>query len=146
MMLQEGTEMILGYTDLPDPSAARCRSAHEMIERMSDKWSLHVIGTLRKGPCRFNEIRRAIDGVSQRMLTLTLRGLERDGLITRTVFPSVPPRVDYELTKLGFSLLDIVAAVIGWADKNQSAIAEARQRYDKANVTDLAPRPINSRQ
>lgn len=75
MMLQEGTEMILGYTDLPDPSAARCRSAHEMIERMSDKWSLHVIGTLRKGPCRFNEIRRAIDGVSQRMLTLTLRGL-----------------------------------------------------------------------
>jgi DNA-binding HxlR family transcriptional regulator len=78
------------------------------------------------------------------MLTLTLRGLERDGLITRTVFPSVPPRVDYELTELGFSLLDIVARLIGWADKNQSVIAEARQRYDEANTTDLPPRPKSS--
>jgi DNA-binding HxlR family transcriptional regulator len=79
---------------------------------------------------RFNELRRSIGGISQRMLTLTLRGLERDGLITRTVFPTIPPRVDYELTTLGRDLLDPVSALGAWAIRNQAKIARARERFD----------------
>ena len=82
------------------------------------------------GPKRFNEIKRLIDGISQRMLTLTLRGLERDGLVTRTVFPTIPPRVDYELTKLGHSLLEPVSSLGLWARQNRSSIEAARRRFD----------------
>ena len=78
-----------------------------------------------------NELKRSIDGISQRMLTLTLRGLERDGLITRTMFPTIPPRVDYELTDMGRTLLEPVMALVSWANKNQLAIAEAHKRFDE---------------
>src|SRR4051812_24772688 len=81
-----------------------CRMVSSVLARVGDKWSVLVVMSLGQGPKRFNELRRMIDGVSQRMLTLTLRGLERDGLVTRTVFPTIPPRVDYELTDLGRSL------------------------------------------
>ena len=84
------------------------------------------------GPRRFNEIRRALGSISQRMLTLTLRGLERDGLVTRTVFPTIPPRVDYELTMLGRSLLEPVNGIGLWARQNRAAIHEARLRFDTA--------------
>ena len=80
---------------------------------------------------RFNELKRSIDGISQRMLTLSLRGLERDGLITRTMFPTIPPRVDYELTDMGRTLLEPVMALVSWANKNQLAIAEAHKRFDE---------------
>ena len=89
-----------------------------------------VVTTLGDGAKRFNELRKALGSISQRMLTLTLRALERDGLVTRTVFPVIPPRVDYELTRLGRSLLDPVSGLGLWARKNRSAIAAARQRFD----------------
>ena len=102
----------------------------EVLSRVGDKWTVLVVGELGNGRKRFNEIRRALGSISQRMLTLTLRGLERDGLVTRTMFPTVPPRVDYELTKLGRSLLEPVSGIGLWARQNRAAIAEARQRFD----------------
>ena len=85
---------------------------------------------LGEGPKRFNEIRRSLGSISQRMLTLTLRGLERDGLATRTVYPTVPPRVEYELTRLGRSLLDPVSGLGAWARQHRAAILDARRRFD----------------
>jgi DNA-binding HxlR family transcriptional regulator len=102
----------------------------EVLARVGDKWSVLVVGTLGRGPRRFNELRRDIEGISQRMLTLTVRGLERDGLITRTVTPSIPPRVDYALTELGHSLLEPVAALGAWAVNNRTTVDAARQAFD----------------
>jgi len=116
-----------------------CRAISEVLARVGDKWSVLVVTLLGEGPRRFNELRRAIGGISQRMLTLTLRGLERDGLVTRTVFPTVPPRVDYALTPLGRDLLEPVSALGAWALRNQGKIARARERFDgAANATDAA--------
>ena len=103
-----------------------------VLARVGDKWSVFVIMMLFDGPKRFNEIKRMISGISQRMLTLTLRGLERDGLVTRTVFPTIPPRVDYALTALGRDLLTPVSALGAWAVRNQEKIACARQQFDDA--------------
>ena len=125
--------------DLPDPSTAGCRAAREILDRIGDKWSLYIIGSLAKGTRRFNELKRDIDGISQRMLTLTLRGMERDGLITRTVYPTIPPRVDYDLTELGRTLLEPVMALVNWANDNQLAIAEAHQRFDEAPEPRVTP-------
>jgi DNA-binding HxlR family transcriptional regulator len=101
-----------------------------VLARVGDKWSVFVIMMLFDGPKRFNEIKRLVGGISQRMLTLTLRGLERDGLVTRTVFPTIPPRVDYELTDLGRGLSEPVIALGGWAKDHQSEIEAARSRFD----------------
>ena len=109
-----------------------CRAVSEVLSRVGDKWTVLVVSTLGDGPRRFNELRKALGSISQRMLTLTLRALERDGLVTRTVFPTIPPRVDYELTKLGRSLLDPVSELGLWARKNRVAIAQARGRFDAA--------------
>ena len=109
-----------------------CRGAASILARVGDKWSVFVIMMLGSGPLRFNELKRLVGGISQRMLTLTLRGLERDGLVTRTVFPTIPPRVDYELTKLGQSLLTPVNGLGLWARQNRAAIRNARQRFDAA--------------
>ena len=92
----------------------------EVLSRVGDKWTVLVVSTLGDGAKRFNELRKALGSISQRMLTLTLRGLERDGLVTRTVFPTIPPRVDYELTRLGRSLLDPVSELGSWARKNRA--------------------------
>src|SRR5437667_12899990 len=108
------------------------RGVASILARVGDKWSVFVIMMLGDGPKRFNEIKRMIGGISQRMLTLTLRGLERDGLVTRTVFPTIPPRVDYELTKLGRSLLEPVSGIGLWARQNRAAIQDARLRFDTA--------------
>jgi len=107
-----------------------CRAISDILSRVGDKWSVLVVTRLGDGPLRFNELRRTIGGISQRMLTLTLRGLERDGLITRTVFPTVPPRVDYALTALGRDLLNPVSALGAWAIRNQPKIARAREQFD----------------
>jgi|SRR5215204_41719 len=123
---QEGTIGIPGTLHVPED----CRAVSEVLSRVGDKWTVLVVGELGNGRKRFNEIRRALGSISQRMLTLTLRGLERDGLVTRTMFPTVPPRVDYELTKLGRSLLEPVSGIGLWARQNRAAIAEARQRFD----------------
>jgi DNA-binding HxlR family transcriptional regulator len=102
----------------------------QILDRIADKWSLLVIALLDKRRLRFTELRREIDGVSQRMLTVTLRQLERDGLVHRTVHPVVPPRVDYELTPLGASLHETVQALVTWTDTHQREIAAARSAYD----------------
>jgi DNA-binding HxlR family transcriptional regulator len=107
-----------------------CRAVSDVLARVGDKWSVLVVTRLGQGSRRFNELRRAIGGISQRMLTLTLRGLERDGLVTRTVFPTVPPRVDYDLTPLGRDLLTPVSALGEWAVRNQTKIARAREQFD----------------
>jgi len=114
------------HKDLP----GGCRAVSDVLARVGDKWSVLVVTLLGQGPRRFNELRRAIGGISQRMLTLTLRGLERDGLVTRTVYPTVPPRVDYGLTPLGRDLLVPVSALGDWAIRNQGKIARAREQFD----------------
>ena len=107
-----------------------CRAVSQVLSRIGDKWSVLIVNMLGQGPRRFNEIRRMVGGISQRMLTLTLRGLERDGLVTRTVSPTVPPRVDYALTDLGRSLLVPVSALAQWALANQRTMEAARQHFD----------------
>ena len=107
-----------------------CRAISDVLARVGDKWSILVVGRLGKRTMRFNELRRDIGGISQRMLTLTLRNLERDGLITRTVFATVPPRVDYALTPLGSSLLRPVSGLSDWALANKARLAEARRKFD----------------
>src|SRR5947207_8490976 len=118
-----------------------CRAVSAVLARIGDKWSVLIVSRLGKGPMRFNELRREIGGISQRMLTLTLRGLERDGLITRTVFPIVPPRVDYELTGLGRSLLIPVSALGEWAIKNRGKIEDAQIRFDHG-CSEKGKRPL----
>src|SRR3982750_336657 len=110
-----------------------CRGVASILARVGDKWSVFVIMLLGGGPKRFNEIKRMVGGISQRMLTLTLRGLERDGLITRTVFPTIPPRVDYELTDLGRGLWKPVEALGQWAFEHQPQIQGARNEFDTRN-------------
>lgn len=109
-----------------------CRAIGGVLARIGDKWSVLIVSRLGARPMRFNELKREIGGISQRMLTLTLRGLERDGLITRTIFPTIPPRVDYELTALGRSLLEPVMALSAWALKNIGKIETARAKFDGA--------------
>ena len=107
-----------------------CPAVREVLHRVGDKWSVQIVALLGDGAMRFSELRRAIEGISQRMLTLTLRGLERDGLVTRTVFPEIPPRVDYELTRLGKTLLEPISALADWAEAYRTSIQEARERFD----------------
>ncbi|WP_214401347.1 winged helix-turn-helix transcriptional regulator [Pseudonocardia lacus] len=103
----------------------------QILDRIADKWSLLAIALLDRRPLRFTELRRAIDGISQRMLARTLRHLERDGLVSRTVHPTVPPRVDYELTTLGATLHETIKALVVWTEDHQREIAAARTAYDK---------------
>ena len=111
-----------------------CRAVSEVLSRVGDKWTVLVVTTLGDGPKRFNELRKALGSISQRMLTLTVRALERDGLVTRTAVATIPPRVTYELTKLGRSLLDPVSGLGLWARRNRSAIEDARSRFDTAQT------------
>src|SRR5688500_14988522 len=115
---------------MKDPSNPVCRTISTLLSRIGDKWTVLVVATLGDGPRRFNELRREIPSVSQRMLTLTLRHLERDGLVNRTVTPSIPPRVDYELTDLGRSLQGPVLALSQWALDNVGTIHAAHARFD----------------
>jgi DNA-binding HxlR family transcriptional regulator len=112
------------YEPLPE-----CQ-ARDILGRIGDKWSLYVITRLGEGTRRFTDLRRSVEGISQRMLTVTLRGLERDGIVTRTVHPVVPPRVDYALTPLGRTLLDTVGTLVTWAEEHVGQIENARTTYD----------------
>ncbi len=118
-----------GHTGVP--ARPDC-GAREILDRIGDKWSVYIVAMLGDGPQRFSALKRMVDGISQRMLTLTLRGLERDGLVTRTVHPTVPPSVEYGLTALGRTLLEPVMALAAWAEKNRGRIQHARDRFDKA--------------
>src|SRR5438046_2386206 len=110
--------------------AAECPAIREVLSRVGDKWSVQVVALIGDGPRRFNELRKSIEGISQRMLTLTLRNLERDGLVTRTVFPEIPPRVEYELTASGSALGKAVCAVWEWAIANAADVERARAAFD----------------
>jgi DNA-binding HxlR family transcriptional regulator len=129
---QERKNLSLSHTDVPDESERRhdCRRVTPVLNRVGDKWSMLIVMMLARGTMRFSELKRAIDGISQRMLTLSLRGLERDGLVTRTVTPSIPPRVDYELTELGISLRAPVKALGDWAIAHIDCIRAAQKRFD----------------
>jgi DNA-binding HxlR family transcriptional regulator len=107
-----------------------CLAVREVLNRVGDKWSVLIVQLLADGPKRFSELRRAIEGISQRMLTLTLKGLERDGLVTRTVYPTIPPRVEYELTDLGRTLRKPIQSLANWAQENRERIQQSRNRYD----------------
>lgn len=111
-----------------------CRTVSDLLSRIGDKWSVLVITYLGEKPMRFNEMRRDIGNISQKMLTSTLRNLERDGLVLRTVTPTSPPRVDYELTPLGHNLLVPVQALAEWAIENIGLIVDARTEFDKAKA------------
>ena len=115
---QERTPVLPSNLHVPED----CRAVSEVLDRIGDKWSVLVVAMLGDGRKRFNELRRAIASISQRMLTLTLRGLERDGLVTRTMFPTIPPRVDYELTDLGRTLIVPLQAVHAWTVEHQPAM------------------------
>ena len=132
---QEGTILVPEHTQVTahrlDHESSDCRAISQVLARVGDKWSVLIVSLLGDGPRRFNEIKRLVGGISQRMLTLTLRGLERDGLVTRTVFPTIPPRVDYELTDLGRSLWVPVEALGKWAREQQPEIQAAQRRFDQ---------------
>ncbi|MGH8721940.1 MAG: winged helix-turn-helix transcriptional regulator [Burkholderiales bacterium] len=117
----------------------------QILDRIADKWSLLAIALLEGRTLRFTELRRKIDGISQRMLTVTLRQLERDGLVRRTVYPVVPPRVEYELTPLGMSLHATIQALVSWTEEHQSEIAGARADYDAAAEDADAARALSAR-
>lgn len=125
-----------GPVRVSDPNSHDCRAVSGILSRIGDKWSVLIITRLGEGPRRFNEIKRMIGGISQRMLTLTLRNLERDGLVSRTVTPSVPPRVDYALTELGRDLLIPVAALGDWAIRHQPCILAARAQFDRSEAAE----------
>ena len=128
--MKDGTSKSPRHTRDTDPETDPACELRNILDRIADKWSLLVIFVLADGTRRFSELRREIDGISQRMLTLTLRQLEREGLVTRTVFPVVPPRVDYELTPLGSTLLDTIQSLVAWAGEHGHEIAAARAAYD----------------
>ena len=146
--LQDGKNLIPSHSNVTNPGKGRhgdvtglgepslhtagCKNVAPVLNRVGDKWSMLIVMMLSRGPMRFSELKRAIDGISQRMLTLSLRGLERDGLITRTVTPTIPPRVDYELTELGISLREPVKALGDWAIEHIGCIRAAQERFDAA--------------
>ncbi|MBF6437828.1 winged helix-turn-helix transcriptional regulator [Nocardia cyriacigeorgica] len=134
--MEDGTSESLGYCADTDDYTAKQWDTREdcdvrqILDRIADKWSLLTIALLAGRTMRFTELRREIDGVSQRMLTRTLRHLERDGLVRRTVYPVVPPRVEYQLTPLGGSLHETIQALVTWTETHQREIAAARTAYD----------------
>jgi len=113
---------------------SNCRAMSDVLNRIGDKWSVMVVGMLSGGTLRFNELKRQINGISQRMLTLTLRNLERDGLVTRTIYPEIPPRVEYGLTSLGETLRGPIGSLWDWSAANHEAIVAARLAYDERHA------------
>ena len=126
--------MELAHIDVAAPAGmsehSGCQKVSDVLARIGDKWSVLIVMLLGDGPRRFNELKRLVGGISQRMLMLTLRGLERDGLVTRTMYPTIPPRVDYALTALGHSLRTPVKALGDWAFAHHDQIAQAREIFD----------------
>jgi len=113
----------------------------KLLQRIGDKWTIKVVVTLSEGPMRYNQIFKSVGGVSQRMLTLTLKNLERDGLVSRTMYPTIPPRVDYELTERGKTLFEPLNALWTWVETNYEAIERDRQAFDERNTLDTLPHP-----
>jgi DNA-binding HxlR family transcriptional regulator len=125
------TKLKLVEVDYAAEGEANCRALGQIFERIGDKWTIMIVGALSRGPMRFNALQRAIPGLSHKMLTTTLRGLERDGLVTRTAFATIPPRVDYELTDQGRSLHEPLLTLASWARSQQSYIEASRTKFDE---------------
>ncbi|MEU9974443.1 helix-turn-helix domain-containing protein [Streptomyces sp. NPDC051014] len=117
-----------------DPDTCRVR---EVLDRVAGKWSVQILVAASRGPIRFTELERGIEGISRRMLTLTLRNLERDGLVTRTVYPTVPPRVEYGLTPVALELHETLRRLTDWAERNRGYVARARAAYDADHRPEL---------
>jgi DNA-binding HxlR family transcriptional regulator len=137
--MEEGTSLSASHTDDTGSGGRDIRATmsceiRHLLDRLADKWSLLVVELLGNETLRFSDLRRQIDGISQRMLTLTLRNLERDGLVTRTVYPVVPPRVEYRLTPLGSSLLEAVAPLVAWTRAHRDDIAVAQAACASRNT------------
>lgn len=116
---------------VPEPSVDGCSAIAEMVSRLGEKWTVLVLANLAPGqPVRYNDLRRCIEGISQRMLTLTLKGLEQDGFVCRTIYPTIPPRVDYQLTGLGQELIAPLQVLYEWALEHRPLILEARSRFE----------------
>ena len=118
--------MSLSHKKVTEMSPEECNTIRETLDRVGDRWSIYVVAQLRDGPLRFNALKRSVEGISQRMLTLTLRSLERDGLVVRTVHPTNPPQVEYALTALGETLLQPIIALISWAEEHRTEVRGAR--------------------
>ncbi|MDB5686156.1 MAG: hypothetical protein JWR77_745 [Rhizorhabdus sp.] len=131
----------MGETNIdvrPNPGETDgCRALADILVRVGDKWTVMVVGVLSQGTRRYSEIARTIDGISQRMLTLTLKGLERDGLVTRTLYPTIPPRVDYALTDRGRTLIAPLTALRSWAADNRASIEVSRRIFDARSDNDM---------
>ncbi len=132
----------LGNGQLTAGFDAECTATREILDRVGDKWSVLVVVLLGAGPRRFNELKRALDGISQRMLTVTVRGLERDGMVARTVHPTNPPQVEYRLTPLGHTLLGPVTVLAEWAQGSRGQVQQARAAYDRAQAEAGRARPV----
>lgn len=124
--------MVPAHTDVPKTD--NCRAVNDILARIGDKWSVLIVMSLGDGTFRFNELKRRTSGISQRMLTLTLRGLERDGLVERHARPTIPPNVSYRLTALGRSLREPVGALGRWAIEHRGTVERARVRYDERSL------------
>src|ERR1700683_3340538 len=135
------TQVTVMERHIHDPNSSDCRAVSGVLARVGDKWTVLIVATLGDGPKRFNEIKRTVGGISQRMLTLTLRGLERDGLVTRTVFPTIPQRVDYQLTRLGSTLWKAVDPLGSWARAHASEILTSREKFDGKAPANAVSRP-----
>jgi DNA-binding HxlR family transcriptional regulator len=135
-MTATGSETAPGA--VPGFAPATCR-VRGVLDRIGDKWAIYVVDRLGQGPRRFSELLRGIDGITARMLTVTLRGLERDGILTRTVHAAVPPRVDYQLTALGETLLCTIGQLVAWADAHLPEIETARADYDARSCPPPCP-------
>ncbi|MET9342998.1 helix-turn-helix domain-containing protein [Nonomuraea sp. NPDC003804] len=131
-MTEEGTLTSPPHTDVRVTEDHHVCQLRDVLDRVGDKWSVLVMSLLGDGPRRYSELQRAIEGISQRMLTLTLRSLERDGLVERTVTPTSPPRVDYALTPVGQTLSGQVSGLMRWAEQHRAYVAESRRRHDLA--------------
>jgi DNA-binding HxlR family transcriptional regulator len=131
---------------MEEHESGACGQIAGILARVGDKWTVLVIGALADGPLRFNELKRTVGGVSQRMLTLTLRGLERDGLATRTAYPTSPPKVDYALTDLGHTLIEPLQAVVDWVIANQHVVETSQASFDatlRAQAESSARSPVS---
>jgi DNA-binding HxlR family transcriptional regulator len=124
----------LGNGQLTGSFDADCTATREILSRVGDKWSVLTVVLLGNGVLRFNELKRALDGISQRVLTTTLRSLERDGLVSRTVHPTTPPQVEYQLTELGQTLLTPVCVLATWAQAHRAEVYRARETFDRAST------------
>ncbi len=133
-VLQEGSSMRLGHLDLPSET---CRLVGDILGRVGDKWAVFIIVLLKNGSLRFSQIDKSVGTISKKMLTLTLRNLERDGFVTRTVTPTIPPRVDYALTALGLDVLSPLDTLANWALLNREKVERSRRAFD-ARIGDVA--------